>query len=316
MAVVSFGTGRGQSILARATGWASRPGLPPVADGRRVTPVDTLTVSLPPPYCDIAVGDGPVVRQPGAPGRAVLRAVVFDVDGTLVDSERNGHRVAFNQAFEDFSLPYRWDEDVYGRLLRVTGGQRRIDGYLEEQGVPEGERARLAPALHRHKTEILRRMVDDRLLLPRPGVVRLLGDLAGRGCRLAVATTGSRGWVDQLLEQMLPEVDFEVVVTGDEVAHRKPDPEAYLAALERLGTTTADTVAVEDSHEGLAAAKAAGLACAVVTNGYTADHDLADADLVLDGFGGPGDPARVVADPRGTGCTGILDAAVLERLNA
>ncbi len=270
---------------------------------------------MPKPYCDIAVGDRPVVRQPGV-GPTGLAAVVFDVDGTLVDSERDGHRVAFNQAFEDFDLPYRWDEDVYGRLLRVTGGQRRIDGYLAEQGVAEGERARLAPALHRHKTEILKGMVAGGMIEARPGVARLLAELADREVRLAVATTGSRGWVDQLLERVLPRVPFEVVVTGDEVAGRKPDPEAFLTALERLGTTTDDTVAVEDSHEGLVAAKAAGLACAVVTNGYTADHDLTSADLVLDGFGEPQSPARVVADPRPTGCTGVLDLGVLERLRA
>jgi len=240
--------------------------------------------------------------------------VVFDVDGTLVDSERDGHRVAFNQAFDDFELPYRWDEDVYGRLLRVTGGQRRIDGYLAEHGVPEVERARLAPALHRHKTDILKRMVADGVIGPRPGVARLLAELAGRGCRLAVATTGSRGWVDPLLERVLPGVSFEVVVTGDEVAGRKPDPEVFVVVLERLGTPAGRTVVVEDSHEGLTAAKAAGLATVVVTNGYTADHDLTAADLVLDGFGDPGHPARVVTDRRGTGCAGVLDGDVLERL--
>jgi HAD superfamily hydrolase (TIGR01509 family) len=262
------------------------------------------------------VRDRPVVRQPREAETARLSAVVFDVDGTLVDSEREGHRVAFNQAFEDFELPFRWDEDLYGRLLRVTGGQRRIEGYLAEQGMAEEERARLAPALHRHKTSILRRMVADGMVRPRPGVTRLLAELGDRGCRLAVATTGSRGWVDQLLQRVLPDVAFEVVVTGDEVAGRKPDPEAFLTALRRLGTTAADTVAVEDSHEGLVAAKAAGLACVVVTNGYTADHDLATADLVLDGFGDPGQPARVVADRAGTGCTGILDVDVLRRLTA
>ncbi|MEA2826173.1 MAG: hypothetical protein QOG43_612 [Actinomycetota bacterium] len=243
-----------------------------------------------------------------------LSAVVFDVDGTLVDSERDGHRVAFNQAFADFSLPYRWDEDLYGRLLRVTGGQRRIDGYLAEQGVAEDERTRLAPALHRHKTEILGRMIGEGTLQPRPGVTRLLAELADAGCRLGVATTGSRGWVDPLLQRLLPGSTFAVVVTGDEVAGRKPDPEAYFVALQRLGTSTADTVAVEDSHEGLVAAKAAGLACGVVTNGYTADHDLAAADLVLDGFGEPDRPARVLADRRATGCTGVLDLDTLRRL--
>jgi HAD superfamily hydrolase (TIGR01509 family) len=260
------------------------------------------------------VRDRPDVRQKRDAVPAGLAAVVFDVDGTLVDSERDGHRVAFNQAFADFDLPYRWDEEVYGRLLRVTGGQRRIDGYLAEQGVPEGERARLAPALHRHKTDLLKEMVAAGRIEPRPGVVRLLDELAGRGCRLAVGTTGSRGWVDQLLERVLPRAAFEVVVTGDEVAGRKPDPEVFVTVLDRLGTSAADTVVVEDSHEGLVAAKAAGLACVVVTNGYTADHDLAAADLVLDGFGEAGRPARVVADPRGTGCAGILDGDVLERL--
>ena len=245
-----------------------------------------------------------------------LSAVVFDVDGTLVDSERDGHRVAFNRAFADFHLPYRWDEDVYGRLLRVTGGQRRIDGYLAEQGMAQDERARLAPALHRHKTELLRRMIGEGALEPRPGVTRLLNELSQAGCRLGVATTGSRGWVDQLLRQLLPGIDFEVVVTGDEVGGRKPDPETYLVALDRLGTTTADTVAVEDSYEGLVAAKAAGLACVVVTNGYTADHDLVTADLVLDGFGEPGLPARVTADRTRTGCDGILDGDTLRRLTA
>ncbi|HVF14967.1 MAG TPA: HAD-IA family hydrolase [Acidimicrobiales bacterium] len=260
--------------------------------------------------------DRPDARQQRGVGPIGLSAVVFDVDGTLVDSEREGHRVAFNQAFADFDLPYQWDDELYGRLLRVTGGQRRIDGYLAEQGMPEDERARLAPALHRHKTDILRTMVVDGMIQPRPGVVRLLVELFDRRVRLAVATTGSRGWVEQLLERVLAQVEFEAVVTGDEVDARKPDPEAFLAALEHLGTTTADTVAVEDSHEGLVSATAAGLACVVVTNGYTADHDLSTADLVLDGFGAPGDPARVVADPHGTGCAGILDVDILERLTA
>lgn len=261
--------------------------------------------------------DRPDVRNQadaGPTGPTPLSAVIFDIDGTLVDSERDGHRVAFNRAFEDFKLPYRWNEDEYGLLLRLTGGRRRIDSYLARQGVPEGERARLAPALHRHKTDILKRMVADGAMEPRPGVVRLLADLTDRGCRLAVATTGSREWVDELLRRVLPLAAFEVVVTGDEVAARKPDPEAFTVALDRLGSTTSRTVVVEDSHEGLTAAKAAGLPTVVVTNGYTAGHDMAAADLVLDGFGDPGYPARVVADRRGTGCLGILDGDILERL--
>lgn len=245
----------------------------------------------------------------------VLRAVIFDVDGTLVDSERHGHRVAFNRAFEAFGLPYRWDEGLYGELLHTTGGQRRIDGYLAAQGVPEDERAELAPALHKRKTEILEQMVDDGAIELRPGAARLLKELAAEGVTLAVGTTGSRRWVERLLRRVLPEVSWDVLVAGDDVTNRKPDPEVFTTALAKLGLDGGDgVIVVEDSGEGLEASRAAGLCCAVVVNGYTADHDLEGADLVLDGFGRPGGPASVIADPHGTGCTGILDVTLLRKL--
>ena len=248
-------------------------------------------------------------------GPPSLRAVLFDVDGTLVDSERHGHRVAFNRAFEELGLPYRWDEELYGELLHTTGGQRRIEGYLAEQGVPEARRADLAPALHRRKTEILEHMVDEGVIQLRPGAARLLDELAAADVALAVGTTGSRRWVERLLRRLLPGVSWDVVVTGDDVSARKPDPEVFTTALGKLGLDGPEAaVVVEDSAEGVAAARAAGLRCAVVVNGYTVDHDLAGADLVLDGFGDPGAPAGVLADPHGAGSGGILDAAVLRNL--
>lgn len=244
-----------------------------------------------------------------------LRAVVFDVDGTLVDSERHGHRVAFNRAFEEFGLPWRWDEEGYGELLHVTGGQRRIDGYLAGRGVPESERAELTPALHGAKTAILKAMVEDGAIEIRPGVARLLAELAGAGCALAIGTTGSRGWVDGLLRRLFPDTVWDVVVTGDDVVERKPAPDVFALALTRLGLgDPTHAVVVEDSGEGLAAARGAGLACAVVVNGYTAGHDLTGAGLVLDGFGDPGSPSTVLADPCATGCAGILDMGVLRML--
>jgi HAD superfamily hydrolase (TIGR01509 family) len=243
-----------------------------------------------------------------------LEAVVFDVDGTLVDSERHGHRVAFNLAFEEFDLPYRWDEDEYGDLLRVTGGRRRIEGYLARQGVPEDERSHLAGRLHERKTAIMTELIEAGRVEARPGANRLLAELAAAGCRLAVATTGSRGWVERVLERSTPGVRFDVVVTGDEVAARKPDAEAFVVALDRLGLSPRSVVAVEDSAEGLESAVGAGLRCAVVVNGYTAGHDLDPASLILDGFGAPGAPAQVIADRGHTGCTGVLDAATLTRL--
>jgi len=222
--------------------------------------------------------------------------------------------VAFNLAFEEFDLPYRWDEDFYGELLRTTGGQPRLQRYLKDQGMATAERDRLVPELHTRKTEIMSDLVERGTVAVRPGVHRLLGELAMRGCALAVATTGSRGWVERLLGRLVPSTRFDVVVTGDEVSARKPDPEAYVLALDRLGTTVSHAVGVEDSAEGLEAATGAGLSTVVVVNRYTAGHDLRTADLVLDGFGEPGTPARVLADRAGTGCTGILDKETLSRV--
>ena len=243
-----------------------------------------------------------------------LKAVIFDVDGTLVDSERHGHRVAFNRAFAAFDLPYEWDEDLYGELLHTTGGQRRIDGYLASRGVAEEERAELAPALHKRKTELLEEMVDGGMIELRPGAARLVRELGGAGVARAVGTTGSRRWVERLLRHTLGDVDWDVIVAGDDVTNRKPDPEVFTTALEKLGAEPGAVVVIEDSAEGLEAARAAGLCCVVVVNGYTADHNLAGADLILDGFGEPGAPAAVLADPRGTGCDGILTAGLLRTL--
>jgi HAD superfamily hydrolase (TIGR01509 family) len=241
---------------------------------------------------------------------------VFDVDGTLVDSERDGHRVAFNLAFEALDLPYRWDVELYGKLLRTTGGQRRLHQYLEGEGVPEDERNALVPELHRRKTELMGELVDRGAVEVRPGARRLLDELAGDDVRLAVATTGSRGWVERLLDRLLPGVGFDVIVTGDEVEARKPDPEAFNLALERLDLTSHQVVVVEDSEEGLQAARAAELATVVVVNGYTSDHDLEGASLVSDGFGEPDAPASVLRDPFGLADDGVLRGETLRRVLA
>jgi HAD superfamily hydrolase (TIGR01509 family) len=215
-----------------------------------------------------------------------MQAVIFDVDGTLVDSEKDGHRVASNLAFEEFGLPYRWDVGPYGNLLETTGGQQRLHRYLEGEGMGQSERDELVPRLHARKTELFRELVAAGRVAPRPGVEALLDDIERAGVRLAVATTGSRAWVEPLLQRLFGLDRFFPVITGDEAPVRKPDPSAYLQALDGLGLAPSDVVVVEDSANGLVAARAAGLACVVVVNDYTADHPLDGAALVVDTFEG------------------------------
>ncbi len=215
-----------------------------------------------------------------------MKAVIFDVDGTLVDSERDGHRVASNLAFEEFGLPYRWDVRPYGALLETTGGQQRLHRYLEGEGMGQAERDELVPRLHARKTELFRQLVTAGKVAPRPGVEVLLDDIERAGIRLAVATTGSRAWVEPLLQRLFGLDRFSPVLTGDEVAVRKPDPGIYLQALDELGLHAGDVLVVEDSTNGLVAARAAGLACVVVVNDYTAEHPLDGAALVVDTFEG------------------------------
>jgi HAD superfamily hydrolase (TIGR01509 family) len=211
-------------------------------------------------------------------------AAVFDVDGTLVDSERDGHRIAFNRAFADADLPYRWSEEEYGALLTIAGGRRRLAHYLGGQGVGAVPARELARRLHRGKTEIFVAMVRAGEIEPRPGVEDLLGGLAAAGARLAVATTGSPDWVHALLAGRFATAGFEVVVTRREAPGLKPRPDAYLQALRRLGLSAGEAVAIEDSRNGLVAAGRAGLPCAVVTNDYTAGQAFEEADVVVDHF--------------------------------
>jgi HAD superfamily hydrolase (TIGR01509 family) len=245
---------------------------------------------------------------------AELAAVVFDVDGTLVDSERDGHRVAFNLAFEEFGLPDRWDEEEYGRLLATTGGQRRLHRYFSEQGMPEAERDDLVPKLHGRKTELFVAMAGDGSVPARPGVERLLDDLAAAGVPAAVATTGSRTWVEPLLDRLFGLERFRTVVTGDEAEERKPEPDAYLMALDHLGVTASQSVAVEDSDNGVRSARAAGLPVVAVVNGYTAGQALEGAVLVMDGFGRPEEPARVLRGEPALAPDGLLTVSTLREV--
>jgi HAD superfamily hydrolase (TIGR01509 family) len=212
----------------------------------------------------------------------VLEAVIFDVDGTLSETERDGHRIAFNRAFAECGLEHTWDVEKYGHLLAVTGGRRRIEGFLARHGHPDP--GACAKEVHRVKTEYFLEWVRSDALSCRPGVDTLINELRRRAVKVGVATTGTRAWVMPLLETLFGLDAFEAIVTGDDVARLKPAPDAYHLAASRLGIRRSAILAVEDSPPGLAAARAAGLACAVVTSAYTREARFPDACAVLDSF--------------------------------
>lgn len=215
-----------------------------------------------------------------------LEAVIFDVDGTLVDSERDGHRVAFNMAFGEAGLSDRWDVATYGQLLKITGGAKRLAFWFENTGRPPVEAAELAERLHKRKTQIMRRLVEDGYVQARPGAHQLLDELEASGVQMHVATTGTRAWVEPLLNHVFDN-RFHTVITGTEVSDLKPSPAVYLEVLSRTGCLPERAVAVEDSANGVQAAVAAGLRCLAAHNPYTRNDDLSGATLVADGLTDP-----------------------------
>ncbi len=237
----------------------------------------------------------------------MVTALVFDCDGVLADTERYGHLPAFNQTFRDFGLPVVWSEEEYGERLRIGGGKERIASVITPEvaagaGLPDdpAERAETIATWHRHKTELYTRMVADGQLPPRPGIRRLIGAAQDAGWKLAVASTSAEKSVRAILDYAVgPEraSRFDVILAGDVVPRKKPAPDIYLLAMERLGVPAGGILVVEDSRNGLEAALAAGLRCLVTVNGYTEGEAFDEAVLVVSSLGDPGgEKTRVLAN--------------------
>jgi HAD superfamily hydrolase (TIGR01509 family) len=208
-----------------------------------------------------------------------LRALIFDVDGTLAETEEI-HRAAFNQAFAEAGLPWVWGQELYGRLLRVTGGRERIAAYAQgcATAIPD------IPALHRRKTEIFNDALRRGAVSLRPGVQELLGAARSRGLWLAIATTTRRPNVLGLVQATLGGTAiawFASVRTGEDVARKKPDPQVYLRVLADLDLPAKACLAFEDSEHGLRAAQAAGIAAMVTPSLYTQNEHFGGAAQVL-----------------------------------
>jgi HAD superfamily hydrolase (TIGR01509 family) len=230
----------------------------------------------------------------------MLKAIIFDVDGTLAETERDGHRVAFNRAFAESGLDWEWDIPLYGELLQVTGGKERMlhfaEGYRNLQ--PDADLQERIRTLHWRKTEIFTEMMRSGIIPFRPGVLRLIREAKGAGLLLAIATTTTEENLTALFASPLADgvgLDwFDVVGAGDVVPKKKPDPGIYLYALERLRIDPSEAVAIEDSGNGLRASTGAGIRTVITVNDYTQGEDYTEAELVLSSMGEPGQGARVL----------------------
>ena len=214
----------------------------------------------------------------------MLQAILWDVDGTLAETERDGHLVAFNAAFEELGVPWQWSEQRYGELLRIAGGFERMLYDMESQPLaPDNSDARqeLATRIHRRKNSIYAARVASGAITLRPGVRELMDDCDAAGVRMAIVTTTSRGNVDALLGKLLePEWQqrFAAVVCAEDAPRKKPDPQAYRVALERLGVDASCAVAVEDSPAGFESANTAGIGVIVARSRFF-NHDRVSAAL-------------------------------------
>jgi HAD superfamily hydrolase (TIGR01509 family) len=218
-------------------------------------------------------------------------AILWDVDGTLAETERDGHLVAMNAAFDELGVPWRWSEQRYGELLRVAGGYERLLHFMASEPrapVLMDERQSLAKRIHLLKNHLYAERVASGALPLRAGVRELFDDCASAGVRMAIVTTTSRGNVAALLGAHLGprwQDRFAVVVCAEDAPQKKPDPQAYRMALEQLGLPGSAAVAIEDSRMGLLAASAVGIPVLVTRSIYFAHDPVAEALAVGPGLG-------------------------------
>lgn len=236
-----------------------------------------------------------------------MNALIFDCDGVLADTERYGHLPSFNATFREFGLPVEWSVAEYGRLLRISGGKERMatlltPAFVAAAGLPTDPEAQADEVArwHKRKTAIYTEMVAQGKLPARAGIRRIIEAAQDAGWALAVCSTSAEASVRAILDHAIGPgraARFALVLAGDVVAHKKPAPDIYQLALERLAVPPGSILVIEDSRNGLLAAVGAGLRCLVTVNGYTQDEDASEAVLVVTSLGDPGGEAtRILAN--------------------
>jgi HAD superfamily hydrolase (TIGR01509 family) len=222
---------------------------------------------------------------------AQIKAIFFDQDGVIIDTERDGHRVSFNDTFKHFGYDFEWGVDYYHELLQVAGGKERMKHHLHTKGfgkeVDPQEEDELIKAMHKWKTSRFIEMIESGQLPLRPGIHRFMKEAMEAGLILGVCTTSNERSARAVAYQILSDINFSFVLAGDVVSKKKPDPEIYLLGLEKSGLSSDEVVVIEDSRNGVLAAKAAGLSVVATTNIYTEKEDLSDAEIIVTCLGDP-----------------------------
>lgn len=245
-----------------------------------------------------------------------IKAFFFDQDGVIIDTEKDGHRVAFNETFRKYNLDAHWTVEDYQDLLKVGGGKERMLHFHHTVGfnkeiLPEAEMD-FIKELHKHKTDTFIEMVESNKLPPRPGIRRIMKEINATGLVLGVCTTSNQRSAHAVATGVLSDIVFDFILAGDVVSKKKPDPEIYLLALEKTGFKPDECIVIEDSRNGVTAAKAAGLYVVATTNYYTADEDLSQADLIVTCLGdADGEKGRLVSGGDALIYDGVLTAQQL-----
>lgn len=246
---------------------------------------------------------------------AQIKAIFFDQDGVIIDTERDGHRVSFNDTFRDFGFDLDWDVEYYHELLQVGGGKERMKHHLHTRGfgkeVKPEEEDELIKSMHKHKTTRFIELIESGKLPLRPGIHRFMREGIDAGLILGIATTSNERAAQAIAYQILNDIPFDFVLAGDVVSKKKPDPEIYRMALSKTGLQPEECIVIEDSRNGVLAAKAAGMHVVATTNHYTEKEDLSEADLIVTCLGDPGGERGIMTRGELPGYDGVLRVAQL-----